>query len=105
VTWYSAVAGAQQFTGGYLSGRIPYELGERRSRLKEVAWSPAEARPLYDQVLLDANPARRMKHTDIFAELGVAMTNPRWSWGGVGRDGKVYVNLWADHFSEGTYSY
>ena len=37
-----------------------------------------------------------MKHTDIFAQRGVALTNKRWSWGGFDRDGKVHLNMWAD---------
>jgi hypothetical protein len=44
-----------------------------------------------------------MKHTDIFAELGVPLTNPRWSWGGMDRSGKVYLNLWSDGFEGGQY--
>jgi hypothetical protein len=44
-----------------------------------------------------------MKHTDIFAQRGVALTNKRWSWGGFDRDGKVHLNMWADRFEGGQY--
>jgi hypothetical protein len=43
------------------------------------------------------------KLSDMWKQVGVKLTNRRWSASGIDANGKVWVTMWADNFSNGTY--
>lgn len=42
----------------------------------------------------------RAKITKAFSYLGAPLKNPRWSWGGVSKNGDVYLRVWTDQFEK-----
>ena len=38
--------------------------------------------------------------TGMFSYLGAPLNNPRWSWGGVAKNGDVYLRVWTDQFEK-----
>lgn len=42
-----------------------------------------------------------MNQSNFFKALGAPLTNVRWSWGGIRRDGSVVLRVWRDQMKDG----